>query len=315
MKIIKCVVAAGGVMALAGACSGSSPKSGASTPPPLGPIPTVTSVDQLVRPIDAYLPTEQQVGTLMKAQNVALAQCVRGFGLQPNASSGSGSDDGALYGRRSRDKLYGVFNPSNVSRFGYDFSGASNPRRAGGPASTPSEPLREVMSGRDQSGQTVATFDGKPVPKGGCAVVALGVVGGQPPSIYPDQLPGQGPRVPPSDPRLVAAIAKWSACMKGRGFAYQTPVDAANAVMPDPRKDPPAANPLEIPTAEADMACKQSTNLMGTVLALETAYDKQYIDSHATALTDFAKQLNDRVRKAAQIIADGGVGSTGTPSS
>ena len=39
----------------------------------------------------------------------------------------------------------------------------------------------------------------------------------------------------------------------------------------------------EIATATADMSCKQSTNFMGIAVAVETAYDNQYISANANA--------------------------------
>ncbi len=62
----------------------------------------------------------------------------------------------------------------------------------------------------------------------------------------------------------------------------------------------------ELATATADLTCKQKTDLMGVAIAVQSAYDRQYIASHASALDAFKKQLEDRVNKATQVVAAGG---------
>jgi hypothetical protein len=127
------------------------------------------------------------------------------------------------------------------------------------------------------------------------------------------QLPDGGPKVPPTDPRIVDANARWSDCMKSKGFSYASPwaayFDPKWRSMPRPGTLSRTHTPQEIATATADQDCKLSTNLMGIAVAVEAAYDKQYIDSHAAALSAFKLSLDDRLAKARRIIATGGAGA------
>lgn len=96
--------------------------------------------------------------------------------------------------------------------------------------------------------------------------------------------------------------------MKGKGYNYATPWDA----MEDPRWSNKEAFTAKVPsgdqiaTAEADLACKKSTNFMGIAIAIEFAYDDQYIKSHATQLADYAQKLSGRLKISAKVIAGNG---------
>src|SRR5262249_27537689 len=116
-------------------------------------------------------------------------------------------------------------------------------------------------------------------------------------------LPDGGPAVPVKDPRMVAVDAAWSTCMKDKGFHYANPV----AALTDPQWTPKGSGPTtpttkEVAVATADLACKRSTNLMGVAVAVETAYDQQYIASHRAQLAAYAKHLQARVDHAAQLV-------------
>ncbi|MFF3002876.1 hypothetical protein ACFVTF_08730 [Kitasatospora sp. NPDC057940] len=62
-------------------------------------------------------------------------------------------------------------------------------------------------------------------------------------------------------------------------------------------------------TAEVDIACKISLNTVGQVVAVQIAYDNQYIASNADSLRSFARQLSVRTQQAQAVIAkDGAAG-------
>lgn len=94
--------------------------------------------------------------------------------------------------------------------------------------------------------------------------------------------------------------------MKSRGFSYATPWDAYS----DPRWISVSAStehsPDEIATAQADMSCKDSTNLVGMAVAVESAYDTRYINSRHDDLMKIRKNLELRVDNANALISAAG---------
>lgn len=102
--------------------------------------------------------------------------------------------------------------------------------------------------------------------------------------------------------------------MKGKGYeAFKTPFVA----LTDPKTRPLESRntagiltgvqhaPQEISMAEADMDCKETTNLVGIDMAVQAAWDEKYIAEHKQDLIQYDRQIADRVQSASRIIASG----------
>ncbi|MFE0465570.1 hypothetical protein ACFW1A_40620, partial [Kitasatospora sp. NPDC058965] len=284
------------------ACSGSS---GAGEPAvPIGAIPVVTSPDQIVRPISDYLASPRQAAVLQDAANAVTAQCMRDFGLPSSPTLLVGSDT-AVRDLLEHTHLYGFFDPAGAAISGYNMVRLPP---AGGQGTAPlSADAIAVEFGRDASGRSVTTFGNKPVPAGGCKAKGIEAIGGPLPGIDASALPNGGPKEPLEDPRVSAATAQWSACMKVKGYHYETPFEATTSPITQPQRlagsEAVPHSAEEIAQAKADIDCKLSTNLIGIDLAVQTAYDKSYIDSNVTVLSEYRQQIEDRVRKATQILS------------
>lgn len=292
------------LIAAASCARGTATPHGA--PPPLGPIAVITSVDQITLPIDRYDVTVEQTRTLFQASTVVTRQCVQSYGLSYPAPQWGDAFGDTPRELKSRSVLYGFFDPAAPRSNGYDAVGVSD----AGAQPTISDAVLAVLDGVDRSNKAVTVFDGKSVPDHGCLGKGRAEVGDPPMPADSGQLPDGGPKVPATDPRMVDVNARWSTCMKSKGFDYASPWAAYDDPKWRSAERPGAVSlahtPQEIATATADLGCKLSTNLMGVAVAVETAYDKQYIASHAAALSAFEQSLDDRLGKAAHIIAAGG---------
>ena len=279
-------------------CSSQQP-----APPALGPITAVTGPEQIARPIDRYLPTAAQARELTEAAQRVTAQCMKGYGLPPVAAAITDFQNLALQ-NKARNELFGFFDPAVTATKGYDVF-VSRP----GGQSRPSAAQISVLNGQNENGSVVASYRGRTVPAGGCHQVGLDAVGGWPPAPGTSSvLPDHGPTVPISDPRLVAKDRQWSACMKSAGYTYATPADAyADTRWRNPPGDPQQQaeflKAVEIPTAVADLKCKQTTGYMGLAIATQSAYDAQYIASHTAALAAYEQRLDADVSKAEHVIS------------
>ncbi|MGW0771713.1 hypothetical protein [Streptomyces sp. NPDC002676] len=274
----------------------------------IGPVPIVSSPDQVVRPIEQYVAKPQQIAELEAAAEKVSTRCMQKFGLPRFHTQLLGLDDAAFRDLRTHTRLYGFFDPSEVAVSGYNMT-RTPPAEDGAPLSPEAE---GVAFGRDTSGNPIRKFNGIPVPTGGCREVGIEAIGGSLPASDPATLPDHGPIVPLRDPRVAEGNAKWSACMKARGYDFKTPFDAAVSPIASPKRaagQSVSHSAEEIAQAQADLACKISVNLVGIDLAVETAYDDAYIKSHTTALSQYRQSLDARLRTATQIIAANGITS------
>ncbi|MBS2532318.1 hypothetical protein KGQ20_05990 [Catenulispora sp. NF23] len=301
-------------VALLAGC-GSPTKPATALPALSGPVPVVTALEQISRPVDPYLPTPTEVRTLISAANVLNARCMAGFGLRGTDTHPTDIDAHGVQVATAHTHLYGFFDPAIVATNGYDLIQLQTSQVAPGePRPQPiSDSAESVEIGRDTAGHPVTSYAGKSVPAEGCKAQAQQGTGGELPDMSAAGLPDGGPVTPLSDPRVLDANKQWSACMRGKGYHFSTPYDAMtsepaqDAQVVGPEGDRKVVHsPAEIAQATADLACKQTTNFMGTATAVQDAYDRQYIAGHGPALAEYRRQLDDRIRAAQQIVASSG---------
>ncbi|WP_457032999.1 hypothetical protein [Kitasatospora sp. P5_F3] len=276
---------------------------GGAEPPALGPVPTVTEPGQVTLPTDSYLVTPAQVKQIVRAQDLVTAQCMREYGLTGRPTVLLGLDELAAT-RSTRSLVYGFFDVTAAESKGYATTSSVTPSGADGGVTTTtgSDQDQIALTGADPAtGQPVNTLAGKPVPAGGCQQKSRDALGGATPNPSTGDLPDGGPKIPTTDPRLVEAFAKWSTCMKDKGFDYKEPV----AAIGDPawQRQTSQPSPQEIATAAADVACKVGNNTVGIAVAVQTAYAARYIEANSAELAAYKQRTDDMVRKAAELAA------------
>jgi hypothetical protein len=297
------VAAISGIVALSTASCSSGHSQ--ARPPEIGPIPAITSPDQIVRSIFPYTVSADQATTIFSAVRVGTEACMRGFGFTLDLPKPPDVQRD-IYQNLARTRNYGFFDPASDPSKGYDTKVHQEVDTALLNRLPADE--RAVLDGVDAADKPATTFGGKPVPSGGCGGAGLAAVGGKILIVHDTgALPDQGPTVPPTDPRIAEVNKKWSACMAQKGFHYATPWDAY--IDPRWRRLTPAGNdvvipPEEVATAGADLACKREVDLVGVVVAVEGGYDQQYIDSHGAALDHYDKAVAQQVQQASAFIAD-----------
>ncbi len=282
-------------------CTSAAGGGAQPSPPALGAIPTVTDPSQISLPTDAYQVTTEQIRQLSKAADLVTADCMRTFGF-PHTPTDLGDLDGSARGRFARTVLYGAFDPATAGTKAYNAwitVAAPQPGSALAPAHhATTEELTALMGTDPASGRAATEVNGLPLPPGGCDRKGLDTIGGALPAVGDAELPEGGPKTSQSDPRVVAAYAKWSDCMRGMGYGYHDPA----AAMLDPRWPRTTTSAEEIATATADLRCKLANNTVGVLVAVERAYDQRYIDSHESALAAYRQRYEDLARNAARLI-------------
>ncbi len=260
---------------LLSACA-STTRDDAAPAPPIGPVPTnITDPSQITRPIDAFLLPADQIVVLEQAKIRTAQQCMRDAGYVTTVTADSDMAPSIRAGveqRTTASDLYGFFSSDTAAQTtGY---------LAGSPTGT-----YEVTWTGDVPGSV----------SDGCWKKAADASAG---GVYDSSqlttatgLPGGGPPVPASDPTYSTAVRKWSACMSARGFGYQDPLQsiADQSWISDRRSG--VASSADVATAVADLQCKRSTNLIGVAVAVQAAYDQQYIDAHTTQLDIYWRGL------------------------
>ena len=281
------LVCAGIVLA---GCTGAPADAGTTAPrPSVGPAVTgISSPSQVTRPIDTYFLSSDQVAATEFARIRSLGACMTRKGYQapeiPAETNVAESLASAVADRVARSDLYGFFDtPDNARRYGY--------QRAPGASSG----LGLDWSSDMTQEEVDVCFAEAAKPIGFDDAMDL---------VLAQKLPAGGPAVPSGDPVYVAAVKAWAACMSEHGYTYPDPQAALGDGKWHDDLMAGKASTAQIATATADVQCKISTNLIGVAVAVQAAYDKQYIDAHTDQLTAYRERLQQAVKST------GGTGSS-----
>lgn len=288
-------VTAAVLLAFTVACSaeGSGPKG----EPSVGPIPSVSTAKDIVLPLDAYWPTVQQNANSFRAVYMVGEQCMKRFGSRDWSAPDLGPQE-SIDQRNAR--RYGVFVESEVARFGYKPPPDSNPpqtRSTPAQSRTPTEFENKVWVGEIDK-----TPDGKKVPEGGCSREAEMILSkGRAPVEYRDfvqKLSLESNSAALADSRTRQVNKLWSDCMGRSGYRYRDIWEANKSFGGQ------TASNEEISAALADVGCRKETNLTGTLLAIESAYQKRAIDENSEALRKI-KDYQDAInREVSRVLAE-----------
>lgn len=246
-------------------------------------------------PIESYLQTYPQLVSIQSARNSVQRDCMArfGFDFQPPAPDEAppNSYDSANMGRR-----YGISDPVEAQRYGYELPPDQN-------RDTTSYHFRDSNAEMvydlsvPKGMQPPALFHGKRLPAGGCVGESDRAVGSFDESLA-SKIDTQSWEQMKKDPRVTAVDRRWSGCMKSRGYRYSTPYDplksAYSAAMPRTQ---------QVATALADVACKSSTGLITTYVAVESELQLKAISDNRAAL-DTARALNQKVTTEAAKLAE-----------
>jgi hypothetical protein len=269
-------------------------------------------------PLDAYTQDNSQSDAIEQATNELIAQCMRakGFTVPPltplqqaiQQESNSVTADSEPYGITSLTQAaqYGYSAPVTAAmeqlRAKYHL-GNFGPHATVGPDSgifAPKEsPAYNIALMGYASGIPPVGYDTVK----GCTGRAYDELDGGPTPVDPHSLVGSlagtAEQQTQSDPRVQRALAAWSSCMRGRGYSYQTPMQAASESWPD------SATPLEISTAKADVLCKQRVNLPSLWQSAEAGYERTLITQNAVALAQVKQRISAEVGRAETVLRRG----------
>lgn len=269
----------------------------------------VRTVASMTMPLDDYelSPTQyedSQQATWARVRPCMVSVGFKNFNFQPTPVA-----DGL---EEHEDLRYGTYNLDDARAHGYrpggDPASFSRSAAVGGeePQFTAEEETAldgvspERTDGEPKKVHKTAT--GETIPNDGCYGQALNEVTGNRSDAYlndtlVEELDGQSYEKSLTDPKVKAAFAAWSACMKSTGYSYASPIDANN----DPKWTGDTASKEEIQTATADTQCKAQTNLVSVWHTAEVGIEKTLIAEHADALTAVREMKEAVVRNSERV--------------
>ncbi len=279
--------------------SGCATTASPSELPPLGEVPVVRDADDLAAldlPLDPYhVDTEPLLDRMNRAWDVLAQRCIRRYGLRWPTSPEHVPPEGPEHMER-----YGIIDADVVAKYGYHQPPQPGVKDGGGGQSW-SEDADAVMTGR------VESYEGQPVPEGGCNGEVMRALGAELPENGPPKAPlsrrlaGRAYEQALADPRLDPAIAEWRTCMTAAGYDYDSPLDAGRDRAWYVK---PGTSKREIATAQADLDCLVRSNFVGMFYALDAAYQRDAVATHRTELRELRDDADVIDRNARRVLGE-----------
>lgn len=239
-------------------------------------------------PLDEYKLSRLDLQTIEYAEDLLTRDCMRELGMDWKMLPPPSHQDPDPLNRRR----YGLIEPEIATRFGYHL-----------PPLSPELTAREsVWAQRDRlpPAERRAAYgdDGQ----GGCRAEARDHLRKDIPDLDQSRLydfSAEAFRASLADPEVVQVFGNWSACMKAEGFRYSDPLEPfGDAAWAKSRR--PSAQ--EIVVAEADVRCKQETDLVSVWSGVEERIQLDVIRSHREDFGGFMRAKNAELDTARRTL-------------
>ncbi|MFF2350015.1 hypothetical protein ACFVVL_09560 [Kitasatospora sp. NPDC058115] len=102
-----------------------------------------------------------------------------------------------------------------------------------------------------------------------------------------------------ADPRMVAALAQWSQCMRPSGYTYASPLQAAQQF----EKVVGAAGAQELAIARADAECRAGSRPAEVWFQVRSQLEQRLVEQNAQLLKEAADSEKRLAREASQAVA------------
>jgi hypothetical protein len=294
---LTCAVAAVG-------CGGGSPPAATSSKPVLkvaqpapSHIPALTTTSGLSLPIEAYLVPTEDHRQMLRADGELVRQCMARYGFSYTPPDFELAPEGVT----NMSRRYGVVDLSSVSRFGYHRPQEKSPTKPA--ASHPLSRSAQLVFLGDSPGSDFVhekqVYQGRSIPGGGCSGEAKRKLGDGLNDRLAEDINDASYQQSLANPTVLAAFAKWAACMKQSGYSLSTPAQAPGFEL---GKVPTVA---EIQQAKADVKCKTRTNVVGVWFTVESQIQQGLIARNEEALSDLKAGEESTLAKAAQVLQKG----------
>ncbi|MFF6995233.1 hypothetical protein ACFY93_09775 [Streptomyces sp. NPDC008313] len=226
-------------------------------------------------PIEAYMPTRAQAQLIGTTREDQIDVCMSDAGY---ANWTPAPDLPEVGGKTLTDWRYGVHDAGLAAEYGYHPDAQEQQAY-----DTAMEAGAVDKSGADQNVlESCVTQAGNEIPPAGNADLV-------------QQISGDSYLKSEKAPSVVDVFAKWSSCMKEKGYSYAKPMDAND----DPSfTDPTKVSKTEIATATADIECRDKFNVEKTWFDAEVALQQTAIARNRDALDEAMTDIKSVVAKA-----------------
>ncbi|NEB11466.1 hypothetical protein G3I32_21915 [Streptomyces coelicoflavus] len=274
--------------------------------------PKITNANDKSMPLDTFLLNPEQSQTVDNAYAGLVSDCMKRFGFDYTPPRNQGAQRSGDAPTTRIDGRFGVQSVEDAEKWGYHPAGGAG-EEADSPWGNKGQKMTAAMQTaergsddpKEKFGPGGQVVNGESVPDHGCVGEARKKLTGSVEGNLADAKLATDLKFDTlvkaqQDERTRAVFAKWSSCMKQKGFDYADPLEANGdekwAKTPQPTRH-------EIQVATADQDCRARHNVVGIWFAVDYAYQERAVERNAEALADVKKDTESLLKAAADALA------------
>jgi hypothetical protein len=246
------------------------------------PAPETAPDTEFTLPLSEYTATDDERALVDRAYVVLLNQCLASRGQSRRVAEPAAPAEPTPLSWR-----YGVDDPTVAARYGYhlppEYGDRGNAERERAQAAAPDGNTPEYLACVDDVQRQL----GKP--EGGGSYMD---------DVFAQSLGVTSVERSMADPRVRAALAQWSNCMRDKGHSATDPLTVVNDFVLTSEHPTPA----EVSTATADVACKQDSDLVATWHGAEVDHQNSLIENNLERLEACRHSVDVAVRVATRTL-------------
>ncbi|MFC7932178.1 hypothetical protein [Streptomyces cinereoruber] len=270
---------------------------GTHSPAASAATPAAESAYTFRLPMARYSYTEAEYALVQSAEHVLAKRCMARYSLSYRPPAPAPPPPPV-------DRRYGLAEKGNADRFGYRLPPVPTPSPAPADERLGAAEIL-VLYGRQGAGGRAGKLEhrGKAVPEKGCLGQAMEDFrkGYEHPegAEAASRIATRSHQESLTDPKVRAALGKWSACMAESGYSYASPMEPLGKYLEGP------VTAEERATAGTDVACKRSTGLLETWFGVESEIQRRMIGPESAVLEELRDRHVRKVAAARRIVAEG----------
>lgn len=255
--------------------------------------PTLATTASVSLPVEDYLLRNDEHAEILHASKILVRQCMARYGFDYAVDPASTNPPDPKGDPANLPRRYGISDPATAARYGYHPADGSLPSAPAATAQPMSGAERSVFLGNS------SRYKGQRIPDHGCSGEAQRKLGQGLDERLPESIDDASFQQSMAAPQVTAVFQAWSACMAKSGYTFRDPLE--------PLRSKLSASPTasEIRTAESDLACKRTTNLIGVWVAVESAVQNALIEKNQEALAQTRATARDTLARSAKVVAEG----------
>ncbi|NEB40923.1 hypothetical protein [Streptomyces sp. SID14515] len=256
-------------------------------------VPTSGLVKGKQLPLEKFMISYADEMLIQEARDTVELSCMQRLGFPGWKTETIGSNPPLSSNSSNMQRRYGLSDASQAAQNGYQLPARSQRNGAQDIAGQETPEAVVALTGKSNTGERAKELKGRSLPENGCIGEVQRTVGNSNMDLV-EELSIKSFEQSQGSPEVREAMARWSTCMKGKGYSVKTIWEAGELI--DPTKGESGVDETHLAASEVE--CKEQTSLIDIWFTSEKAVQEQLIKKHSAELVQASAKNEEIIQQA-----------------